>query len=78
VKHLSNHNPFLLDRFVGKLHSPIVPAALPQSRPTRLIPMMLTLSQINMKENIPKRKCSANRKCKTPGPGLQASNGPNW
>jgi hypothetical protein len=77
VKPLSNQNPFLLDRFVGQLHSPIVPAALLQSRPTRLIPMMLTLTQINMKENIPKRKCSANHKRKTPGPALQASNGPN-
>jgi hypothetical protein len=58
MKSLSNHNPFLLDRFMGQLFSPIVPAALPQSRPARSIPMMSTLRQINMKEKIPKRKCS--------------------
>jgi hypothetical protein len=58
MKPLSNHNPFLLDRFMGWLHCPIVPAALPQSRTVRSIPMMSTLTQIDMKEKIPRRKCS--------------------
>jgi hypothetical protein len=48
----------LPDRFVASLCSQIVPAALPHSRPARSIPMMSTLTQIDMKEKIPKRKCS--------------------
>jgi hypothetical protein len=48
MKPLSNHNAFLQDRFMGWLHCPIVPAALPQSRTARSIPMMSTVTQIDM------------------------------
>jgi hypothetical protein len=51
------HTP-LPDKFMGQLHNPIVLAALPQSRPTRSIPILSTLTWINLKEKVSKRKCS--------------------